>query len=139
MEKFTLKKLRKLRRAYFKISTMEAYFDWKDSILRLFCSVHNLDTLARIVRRKRCKWQEIKDISHAVLINGILIIAIKFMLNDFTKVAANLSLAANIIFCACMIFVIVSSILIGIDCNSSISFYEECLGVIAYLDKCSTK
>ena len=46
-------------------------------------------------------WQEIKDISHAVLINVILIIAIKFMLNDFTKVAANLSLAANIIFCAC--------------------------------------
>ena len=95
MGEFTLKKLRKLRRAYFKISTMEAYLDWKDSILLLFCSVRDLDTLARIIRRKRCKWQEIKDISHAVLINGILIIAIKFMLNDFTKVAAN------IIFCAC--------------------------------------
>ena len=101
MGEFTLKELRKLRRAYFKISTMEAYLDWKGNILRLFCSVHDLDTLARIIRRKRCKWQEIKDISHAALINGILIIAIKFMLNDFTKVAANLSLAANIIFCAC--------------------------------------
>lgn len=139
MGEFTLKELCKLRRAYFKKSTMEAYFDWKGNILRLFCSVHDLDTLARIIRRKRCKWQEIKDISHAALINGILIIAIKFMLNDFTKVAANLSLAANIIFCACMIFVIVSSILIGTDCNSSISFYEECLGIVDYLDKCSTK
>ena len=139
MEEFTLKELRKLRHAYFKISTVEAYLDWKDSILRLFSSVHDLDTLARIIRRKRCKWQEIKDISHAVLINGILIIAIKFMLNDFIKVAANLSLAANLIFCACMIFVIVSSTLIGIDCNSSISFYEECLGIVDYLDKCSTK
>lgn len=139
MGEFTLKELRKLRRAYFKISTVEAYLNWKYSILLLFSSVNDLDTLARIVRRKRCKWQEIKDISHAVLINGILIIAIKFMLNDFTKVAANLSLAVNIIFCACMIFVIVSSILIGIDCKSSISFYEECLGIIDYLDKCSTK
>ena len=44
----TLKELCKLRRAYFKISTMEAYLDWKDSILLLFCSVHDLDTLARI-------------------------------------------------------------------------------------------
>ena len=132
MGEFTLKELRKLRRAYFNISTMEAYLDWKGNILRLFCSVHDLDTLARIIRRKRCKWQEIKDISHAALINGILIIAIKFMLNDFTKVAANLSLAANIIFCACMI-------LIGTDCNSSISFYEECLGIVEYLDKSSTK
>ena len=101
--------MRKLRRAYFKISTMEVYLDWKGNILRLFCSVHDLDTLARIIRRKRCKWQEIKDISHAALINGILI------------------------------FVIVSSILIGTDCNSSISFYEECLGIVDYLDKCSTK
>ena len=47
MGEFTLKELRKLRRAYFKISTMEEYLDWKDSILLLFCSVHDLDTLAR--------------------------------------------------------------------------------------------
>ena len=48
MGEFTLKELCKLRRAYFKISTMEAYLDWKGNILRLFCSVHDLDTLARI-------------------------------------------------------------------------------------------
>ena len=54
MGEFTLKELRKLRRAYFKISTMEAYLDWKGNILRLFCSVHDLDTLARNKRYIAC-------------------------------------------------------------------------------------
>lgn len=47
MGEFTLKELCKLRRAYFKISTVEAYLNWKDSILQLFYSVRDLDTLAR--------------------------------------------------------------------------------------------
>ena len=139
MGEFTLKELRKLRRTYFWISTVGSYLNWKYSILLLFSSVNDLDTLARIIRRERHNWQGTKDILHASLINGVLIIVIKFMLDDFTKVAANLSLAVNLKFYACMIIAIVIIILVIIICNSSISFYEECLGIVDYLDKCSTK
>ena len=139
MGEFTLKELRKLRRTYFWISTVGSYLNWKYSILLLFSSVNDLDTLARIIRRERRNWQGTKDILYASLINGVLIIVIKFMLDDFTKVAANLSLAVNLKFYACMIIAIVIIILVIIICNSSISFYEECLGIVDYLDKCNTK
>ena len=53
MGEFTLKKSRKLRHTYFLILRTIVYVKWKKNALELFSSVHDLETLARILRSRK--------------------------------------------------------------------------------------
>ena len=116
------------------IRTVKDYLDWKSSTLQLFSSVQDLDTLARIIRRKRCELQEIKNLLFCTLVNGVLILIITFIVNNAIDIILDLNICSwTILFCAavCIIFISIASGVI-------LSFYEEFLAIIEWLDKCRT-
>lgn len=140
MVKFNRWQLFLLKIRYTFTYTMTGYLKWKKKALGMFSTVHDLDTLARIIRRKIRACQESKDILHTALIGGgILIIIIKFITEDFVKVLPNLDLKQILIVCLCCIIALILCIFFVMHCNDSISFYEECLTIIDYLDKHNTK
>lgn len=139
MGEFTLKKLRKLRRTYFLIWRTIGYVKWKKKALELFSSVHDLDTLARIMRRKKLAAEKISECTSTILIGGVITFIIKFILNSSSKITSWQDVINIFEMYPAFTIILFGCFFVAVNKHDSMSFYDECLTIIGYLDKCNTK
>ena len=130
MGEFTLKKLRKLRHTYFLILRTIVYVKWKKNALELFSSVHDLETLARILRsRKKVSESSVKladGIFISVMITVIIIEYAKYCAEHFTKlIIKNTAIAFLMLL---VLFVLLH--LVSLRLIRKIQFYQCCLDLL---------
>ena len=130
MGEFTLKKSRKLRHTYFLILRTIVYVKWKKNALELFSSVHDLETLARILRsRKKVAESSVKladGIFISVMITVIIIEYAKYCAKHFTKlIIKNIAIAFLILL---VLFVFLH--LVSLRLIRKIQFYQCCLDLL---------
>lgn len=139
MGEFTLKKLRKLRRTYFLILRTIGYVKWKKKALELFSSAHDLDTLARIMRRKKLAAEKISESASTILIGDIIAFIIKLILDRSSKITSCQDVINIFEMYPAFTIILFVCFFVALNYNDSVSFYDECLTIIKYLDKCNTK
>ena len=139
MGEFTLKKLHKLRRIYFLILRTIGYVKWKKKALELFGSVHDLDTLARIMRRKKLAAEKISESTSTILIGDIIAFIIKLILDRSSKITSCQDVINIFEMYPAFTIILFVCFFVALNYNNSVSFYDECLTIIKYLDKCNTK
>lgn len=130
MGEFTLKKSRKLRHTYFLILRTIVYVKWKKNALELFSSVHDLETLARILRsRKKVAESSVKladGIFISVMITVIIIEYAKYCAKHFTKlIIKNIAIAFLMLL---VLFVFLH--LVSLRLIRKIQFYQCCLDLL---------
>lgn len=130
MGEFTLKKSRKLRHTYFLILRTIVYVKWKKNALELFSSVHDLETLARILRsRKKVAESSVKladGIFISVMITVIIIEYAKYCAEHFTKlIIKNIAIAFLMLL---VLFVFLH--LVSLRLIRKIQFYQCCLDLL---------
>ena len=126
----TLKKSRKLRHTYFLILRTIVYVKWKKNALELFSSVHDLETLARILRsRKKVAESSVKladGIFISVMITVIIIEYAKYCAKHFTKlIIKNIAIAFLMLL---VLFVFLH--LVSLRLIRKIQFYQCCLDLL---------
>lgn len=111
--------------------TMTGYLKWKRKALELFSSVYDLDTLSRIMRRKKLAAEKISECASTILIGSIIATVViieyaKYCIEHLselvvTHVIIAISLLLAMVICVCMFCVFLLR---------RMQFYQHCLELL---------
>ena len=139
MIKFNRRRLFLLKIRYAFTYRMTGYLKWKEKALELFSSVHDLDTLARIMRRKKLAAEKNSENASTVLVGSIIAYIIKYLMDAISNIQSLSDMIDVFKMYPILTFILSVIFFVVLNSNDTISFYDECLTIIKYLDEHSTK